>query len=512
MYDPSWDTYYARPERAEANYAEDAWSGPGSNSGCGSNRATCHDESSFKFVWSEIFRIVFELTGKPLRFKRVHHGGKILGLLSDMEAAPLLGFAAALWEEMTPEYKARIGNPESTLSYVLRICSVHFNRGIDDLKHLSKETRGQLRELRHVKTQAELDKFELWLGSIDDPTGRTQRWLDHKKMHRWLLPALIQFRSNIGADWDLLEPNTNLGEGQHRWNNIQTGTDMGIIESMEKYEALDASIEAQLRQEERTGDARNPRNGVATRYLSRYTRRLSAVEKSRRVRFVDIKVRLRGVGVAEAKAELKKARKLAKSRPSAQAQNQVAVCEKQLQVSKTKLSKAKAEAKSNSSGRVSVGRPRISAQTQSYLATVEELEEDAADNSQPLVDIVMDLSSSAQSQGNVTAPLSPAADIPAVRRSTRPTQPALDRRVISESTTTKRARDTESSGHTSRKRNKSGPANTRNKGLNLDWEIYVDGKVTPIREYARMHFDAFAVEYPEYVAVWKAENQYVEFA
>ncbi|KAJ7697071.1 hypothetical protein B0H16DRAFT_1484868, partial [Mycena metata] len=133
-----------------------------------------HDEPSFKLAWTEIFRLVLLLTGQPLRFKRVHRGGKILGLLSDMEAAPLLGFASALWEEMTLEYRVKIGDVESVLLFVLRICGVHFNRGIADLKHLSEETRSRMQQLRHLRSPAELAEFAAWLGEIDDPTGRVE--------------------------------------------------------------------------------------------------------------------------------------------------------------------------------------------------------------------------------------------------------------------------------------------------------------------------------------------------
>ena len=60
-------------------------------------------------------------------------------------------------------------------------------------------------------------------------------------MHRWLLPGLVQFLSHIDADdWHLMPSSTNLGEGQHRWNNVQTGTSMSIIESMENHVSLDA--------------------------------------------------------------------------------------------------------------------------------------------------------------------------------------------------------------------------------------------------------------------------------
>ncbi|KAJ7071887.1 hypothetical protein B0H15DRAFT_965755 [Mycena belliarum] len=54
-----------------------------------------HDRAAYKAVWEEILRLVLKLTRKQLKFKGLHKGGKVLGLNSDMEAAPLLGLADA---------------------------------------------------------------------------------------------------------------------------------------------------------------------------------------------------------------------------------------------------------------------------------------------------------------------------------------------------------------------------------------------------------------------------------
>ncbi|KAJ7769494.1 hypothetical protein B0H16DRAFT_256598 [Mycena metata] len=143
-----------------------------------------------------------------------------------------------------------------------------------------------------------------------------QTWWKHKKMHHWLLPALIPYLSKIGDNFDLLEPNTNLGEGQHRWNNVQTGVDMTTIESLMKYEQLDISVESQLQAAERTGDLRNTRNNLVHRYISRSNRRIAAHEKYKHTRVVDAKVRLREVTVAETQSRLKKAKAAVESDPS----------------------------------------------------------------------------------------------------------------------------------------------------------------------------------------------------
>jgi hypothetical protein len=49
----------------------------------------------------------------------------------------------------------------------------------------------------------------------------TGRW-DHKEMHEWLLPSVIQCLSDIDPDgWHVMEATTNFGEAQHVANNAQ---------------------------------------------------------------------------------------------------------------------------------------------------------------------------------------------------------------------------------------------------------------------------------------------------
>ncbi|KAJ7038757.1 hypothetical protein C8F04DRAFT_1231885 [Mycena alexandri] len=428
-----------------------------------------HDEPSFKLMWTEIFRLVLLLTGLPLWFKRAHRGGKILGLLSDMEAAPLLGFASALWEEMTPEYRAKIGNLESVLLFVLRICGVHFNRGIAELKHLSTETRSRMQQLRFLRSPAELAEFEAWLHDIDDPTGAVESWWKHKKMHHWLLPALIPYLSKIGSDFDLLEPNTNLGEGQHRWNNIQTGVDMATVESLIKYEQLDISVESQLQTAERTGDLRNTRNNVVHRYISRSTRRIAAHEKYKRTSVVDAKVRLREVIVSETQSHLKKAKAAVESNPSLSNQTKVKGLHERLREARLGLKKAKAEAKSNSSGRVH-SRHRIGSRKLAFL----------------------------QSSKLVIPAASPPAESPEGELISRASDETVAPAVIPTRTTRATTRGcTTSSAATAKAPPR--PVRKKRKVLDLEWEVRVGGTILTARQYADQYRDEFAANYPEYL-------------
>lgn len=89
-----------------------------------------HDRKAYKTVWEEVQRLVLKLTRKPLKFKGLHKGGKILGLNSDMEAAPLLGFADAFVPTVDLENVRSVvlDDPQELLSFTLRLCYSHYNR------------------------------------------------------------------------------------------------------------------------------------------------------------------------------------------------------------------------------------------------------------------------------------------------------------------------------------------------------------------------------------------------
>ncbi|KAJ7610186.1 hypothetical protein FB45DRAFT_1122145 [Roridomyces roridus] len=345
-----------------------------------------HDRATFEIVWSDVFGIVLSLTGNPLRFKRLHAGGKLLGINSDMEAAPLLAFADAVWKTMTDARRAEIGEPQFVLLFVLRICKVHFNRGIDDLKHLPSDagadsdsdasdaedepdetpdhplplTRRRLRGLRHFHSQQQVDALDMAiLGSGDK---QLIAWWNHKTMHRWLLPGLISFLSHIHSDdWHLIPASTNIGEGKHRWNNMYAGTGMGIIESMEKYEQLDIEVEYKLKQAAITGDLHNMHNDPVDRYAQRNARNMARMKGLQRKRTTDHYVKLCKLAVEGVEQELRAARAELKSKsPGAEkivATEAVEALKAELDVARAKLAQAKAEVNTNSSGRVRAARP-----------------------------------------------------------------------------------------------------------------------------------------------------------
>ncbi|KAJ7075945.1 hypothetical protein B0H15DRAFT_956058 [Mycena belliarum] len=294
-----------------------------------------HDRKAYKSVWEEIQRLVLKLTRKPLKFKGLHKGGKILGLNSDMEAAPLLGFADAFVDTVDLE--------EELLSFVLRVCYSHYNRGVPEL---AAEIRRRLFDLKYAKTLEEFEVFKAWIVTAFDPAGVLKRWWDHKLMHRWLLRGIIQCLSNIPLEqWNTMEATTNLGEAQHAWNNAQTGISMGVIESFKKYEELDIRRAEEIELRKLTAVPRNTRNS----------------DKAKRSHAADSTVTALQAELLDVKEELTAARNEAKTAPSEDSTHRVRELEAAAVELKGKLKLAKAEAKSNSLGRVRAPEAGVSA-------------------------------------------------------------------------------------------------------------------------------------------------------
>ncbi|KAJ7814719.1 hypothetical protein B0H13DRAFT_2381539 [Mycena leptocephala] len=299
-------------------------------------------------VWMEVHdRAAY----KTLKFKGLHKGGKILGLNSVMEAAPLLGFADALVATVDLEHvrSAVAADPQELLSFVLRICYSHFNRGILKLLDHSSATRQRIFD----QTHEEVETFKAWIASLADPQGVLKRWWEHKLMHRWLLRRIIQCLSNIPLEqWNTMEATTNLGEAQHAWNNAQTGISMGVIESFKKYKELDIRRAEEIEVRKLTAVSRTSRNEVTHRYASRTTRQSRMSEKARRARVADSTVAGLQTELSEMREDLAVARNDAKAEPSVEAAQRVRELEDTVADLEGKFKLAKAETKSNSSGRV----------------------------------------------------------------------------------------------------------------------------------------------------------------
>ncbi|KAJ7852230.1 hypothetical protein B0H13DRAFT_2398840 [Mycena leptocephala] len=426
-----------------------------------------HDRLTFKDVWVEILRLISTLTSHRLRFKNLHPGGTLLRLLSDMEAAPLLGFADAVWDTLTAARQAEIGTPIAMLSYVLRICHVHFDRGVDSdqLKDLSSADREKVRSLKDCTSQEAFEEWKQAVLVINDSMGRLRAWRRQKEMHLFLLPGLIQALSNIDLDdWHLMPANTNVGEGQHRWNNIQTGVSMGVIESMKKYEAVDAATEARLTQGDISGDLRDEHNNAVDRCVNSMSRKAGAAAKAHRIRTSDEHVRHCTILLNEANEALQTAKYQAQSDRSQLAKQRVETKRQQVRDAEKALALAKAEANSNSSGRVPLPRAQTRTATATVFPTTTSVPIPSAGTPDPLQPIPAAELSEA-----------PIHELRKRARAHNPSAPSLQ-------------------PGKSQKRSKKGGE----KELNLDWELVAGGERWWARDLARENPEEFKLEWPAY--------------
>ncbi|KAJ7198164.1 hypothetical protein GGX14DRAFT_402191 [Mycena pura] len=134
----------------------------------------------------------------------------------------------------------------------------------------------------------------------------------------------------------------------------------GYSRQSQKYEKLDAEVEAELVLAETTGDNRNDYNDAVHRYANLSSRQVAAHDKTHRARVADDHVRQQILLLSEAKEVLHSARE-----QSRDAKKQVAEAE-------AALTLAKAEVDTNSSGRVPVPRARTRGSATAVTAASEE--------------------------------------------------------------------------------------------------------------------------------------------
>ncbi|KAJ6628320.1 hypothetical protein B0H10DRAFT_1940517 [Mycena sp. CBHHK59/15] len=339
-----------------------------------------HDRAAYKTVWEEIQRLVLKLTKKQLKFKGLHKGGKILGLNSDMEAAPLLGFGDAFVATVDIE------DVRSAVAVTRRSCfRSSCESGIPKLLNHSRETRQRIFDLKYLKTREEVEAFKAWIVTLADPQGVLKRWWEHKLMHRWLLRDIIQCLSNIPLEqWNTMEATTNLGEAQHAWNNAQTGISMGVIESFKNTES---------KRDTKNSTSDEPRRSSQT------TRQTRMSEKARRAHAVDSTVAGLHTELADMRRDLAIAHNDAKTEPSTETAQHERELEDTLADLEGKLKLAKAEVKaSSSSGRVRA--PKAGAR-----ATTSNVPAQPADSPGPALSITV-VATSASSELSLATPVS----------------------------------------------------------------------------------------------------------
>ncbi|KAF7369629.1 hypothetical protein MVEN_00293900 [Mycena venus] len=215
-----------------------------------------------------------------------------------------------------PLVAEKVKDPIGVFTRTFASSDVHLS-GFPDLSHLPREDQDRIHSFMYLETPEDVEEFKMWIRTLPDPNGVLMRWWEHKEMHEWLLPGIIQCLSDMDPDaWHIMEATTNFGEAQHAANNKETGIGMGLVESFIQYEALDTRRAAEIEIMLQSGNLHNPRNEVSHRYASRNARCVTASEKAKHARAEDDEVRAAEQAVADAQAHLKQIRAEKKSNSS----------------------------------------------------------------------------------------------------------------------------------------------------------------------------------------------------
>ena len=85
-----------------------------------------------------------------------------------------------------------------------------------------------------LKTEVELEAFKKFCKESEHKKLRD--WYQDKKPHPWFIPSLNEFFSKIAKeDWYLTPGDTNLNESTHPATNMQTGTNLPLLDSITKF-------------------------------------------------------------------------------------------------------------------------------------------------------------------------------------------------------------------------------------------------------------------------------------
>ncbi|KAJ7440024.1 hypothetical protein FB451DRAFT_966547, partial [Mycena latifolia] len=240
------------------------------------------DRPHYKFLFDELQKVIFELTGKHLRFKRFTPGGNLITLGVDMEAAQVQGASESFLPTNVPEYSGiHTTDPDEFAETYVRACTSHAKRGVHGLRPYVNDAQfKRLMDFPYLKTEEDFNRFTAWVSGLN--IKKVQDWWKHKLQYRWIPSSLIKTRSGIHPDdWDITDGTTNLNEGQHHWTNQQTGTKLTILEAIETARKVDFKTALEVQDSLDTGLLDNPSNNLLHRMGRKVQRGAAAVKKTR---------------------------------------------------------------------------------------------------------------------------------------------------------------------------------------------------------------------------------------
>ncbi|KAJ6607261.1 hypothetical protein B0H10DRAFT_2307055 [Mycena sp. CBHHK59/15] len=165
--------------------------------------------------------------------------------------------------------------PDVIVRYVVKLCSVHFERSTDALiAAVGQETVNYLNHIRGLRIPADIEAWHKFCREHSNKKLRgisfvcfqtavelipSTDWYEHKIRYSWLLPGYNESLSRFPPGfWDRTPSHTNLVESAHVATNCETGIRLLPLEAIQRARVFDAERAAAIRANKTTyGSADN---------------------------------------------------------------------------------------------------------------------------------------------------------------------------------------------------------------------------------------------------------------
>ncbi|KAK7033366.1 hypothetical protein R3P38DRAFT_3313383 [Favolaschia claudopus] len=238
---------------------------------------------AFTQLFTEFFHVIRHISGEAFKLAPFYPDAKCRVVILDGEIPQALGLGSFLVEYNDPAISGiRTREPTELLRYCLKICSVHFERHIDELPdHIPKSVIQKLKSIMGLSTRAEIDEWKTDVDRLGETYVEIKNWKDQKDRNSFLYSAINKFESKIApADYDTTPNQSNLIETAHAARNAETGIHLPILEAILKAQERDNIKVQELALIDRNGVMPRRWNGAAGREKHAAQRRLWAARKT----------------------------------------------------------------------------------------------------------------------------------------------------------------------------------------------------------------------------------------
>ncbi|KAJ7060131.1 hypothetical protein C8F01DRAFT_1144108 [Mycena amicta] len=235
----------------------------------------------YELVFDTLREVKLELTGKPIEFKHLIDGGKLIAFNSDMDSAQVLGAARSFAKTISPSRTQLLqSSPEQIAPWFIKLCLTHAKRAVLDFKSLvTPQEYSRLMDFPYIDSAEKLEEFDAFVRQLKPKKIRD--WWAHKAMSAWILPCLVKRLSPLSEnDWDSTPSTTNTGESQHAWTNSQTGIRLVLVSGMLSARTVDRATRQEIASARISGILGNTQNEEYNRMARGMAHASATIRKS----------------------------------------------------------------------------------------------------------------------------------------------------------------------------------------------------------------------------------------